>query len=111
MSRGRTAEQLAHIRTKRRPFSDVREGRVLRQVRRALLVSESEEVTTSYLVSWCYPAAYVLGGVKSWRRTNTIKAARRVAIPIRRGAGKGAGKGYPLVWRPVPELMERRRQR
>ncbi len=46
-------------------------------------------------VSWCYPAAHFLGGVKSWHRTNTIKAARRVAIPIRRGAGKG----YPLVWR------------
>jgi hypothetical protein len=77
MPRGRTAEQLALIRTKRRPFSDVREGRVLRQIRRAFLVSESEEVTTSYLVSWCYPTARVLGGVKSWHRTNTIKAARR----------------------------------
>jgi hypothetical protein len=45
---------------------------------------------------------------KSWHRTNTIKAARMVAIPVRE-AGKGSGRGRSFVWKPISEeaLTER----
>jgi hypothetical protein len=66
------------------------------------------KVTTLYLMSYCYPRAYHMGQLKSWHRTNTIKAARMVAIPTRR-KGKGAGKGHGFVWVPISEevLTER----
>ena len=59
-------------------------------------------------MSYCYPREYLDGALKSWHRTNTIKAARMVAIPVR-GSGKGAGKGRSFTWTPISEevLTER----
>ena len=62
-----------------------------------------QEVTTAYLMSYCYPVEHYEGRLKSWHRTNTIKAARQVAIPVRRRVGKGAGSGRPFVWEPISE--------
>jgi hypothetical protein len=58
-------------------------------------------------MSYCYSWEYHCGKLKSWHRTNTIKAARKVAIPRRR-TGKGAGKGWGFVWEPIPEALAER---
>ena len=109
MPRGRNAEQLAKIRARRGPLSDGRRGRLFRQVEFAFVVSKGEPLTTTEIIDYCYPAQRlsIMGGLKSWHRTNMIRVLRRVAIPIRRRSGKGAGKGRPLVWAMDVERMER----
>jgi hypothetical protein len=94
--------------------SDPRDGRVLHQIRLAFWSFEGvgtwkpkgtpPAVTTKYLMSFTYPWEYQRGELKSWHRTNTIKAARMVAIPTRR-----KGKGHGFVWTPISEevLTER----
>jgi len=118
MSRGRSHTEMADVRAARGPFSDPRDGKLLRRVRFAFWAFEGlgswrpkgtpAKVTTLYLMSYCYPTEYHLGQLKSWHRTNTIKAARMVAIPVR-GAGKGSGSGRSFVWTPISEevLTER----
>jgi len=103
----RDAEGMAHTRSFRGPMSDPRDGRLLRQIRRAF-VGATGDVTTAWLLSYCYSDAHQRRQIKSWRRRNVIKTARRVAIPIRRRAGKGAGSGRPFVWEPIQELIEER---
>jgi hypothetical protein len=66
-----------------------------------------QEVTTDYLMSFTYPTEHYERRLKSWHRTNTIKAARLVAIPTRR-KGKGAGSGCGFIWEPVPGALEER---
>jgi hypothetical protein len=104
---------MVDVRANRGPFSDPRDGRLLRQIRFAFWCWEApprlrpndapQEVTTAYLMSYCYPVEHYEGRLKSWHRTNTIKAARQVAIPVRRRVGKGAGSGRPFVWEPISE--------
>jgi hypothetical protein len=114
----RSAEEMVEVRANRGPFSDPRDGRLLRQIRFAFWSFEGvgswrpkgtpDEVTTAYLMSYCYPVEHYDGRLKSWHRTNTIKAARQVAIPVRRRIGKGAGSGRPFVWEPIPGALELR---
>jgi hypothetical protein len=109
----RSAAEMAEVRAARGPYSDPRDGRLLRQIRFAFWAFEGvgswrpkgtpDEVTTAYLMSYCYPLEHYEGWLKSWHRTNTIKAARQVAIPVRRRVGKGAGSGRPFVWEPISE--------
>jgi hypothetical protein len=100
MPKGRTADQLAKIRARRGPLSDVRRGRLLRQVEFAFMLSKGEPLTTAEVMDYCYPAQRLsfMGGFESWHRTNTIRVLRRVATLIGRRSGKGAGKGRPMVW-------------
>jgi len=109
MPRGRTADQLSKIRARRGPLSDVRRGRLICQVEFAFLVSKGKPLTTAEVMDYCYPAQRlsVMGGFKSWHRTNTIRVLRRVATPIGRRSGKGAGKGRPLVWAMDVEQIKR----
>ena len=114
---GRSDDAMAEMRALRDP-SDPRDGRLCRQIRLAFWAFEGignwkpeaawGKVTTRYLVSYCYPREYHAGQLKSWHWTNTRKAARMVAIPVR-GTGKGAGSGRPLIWTPISEevLTER----
>ena len=110
MPKGRTAEQLAEIRARRGPLSDVRRGRLFRQVEFAFAASGREALTTTEVMDYCYPAQRlsIMGGFKSWHRTNTLRVLRRVAIPIGRRSGKGSGKGRPMVWATDVERMEQR---
>jgi hypothetical protein len=73
------------------------------------VVSKGAPLTTAEVMDYCYPAQRLsfMGGFKSWHRTDTIRVLRRVAIPIGRRPGKGAGKGRPLVWAIDVERMER----
>ena len=89
MPRGRTADQLAEIRARRGPLSDVRRGRLFRQVEFAFVVSKGEPLTTAEVMDYCYPAQRLsfMGGLKSWHRTNTIRVLRCVAIKIGRRSG------------------------
>jgi hypothetical protein len=95
MPRGRNSEQLAEIRARRGLLSDGRRGRLFRQIEFAFVVSRGEPLTTAEVMDYCYPVQRlsIMGGFKSWHRTNAIRVLRRVAIPIGRRSGKGPVKG------------------
>jgi len=95
---GRPPEHMARMRARRRPFTAPRAGRLLNAIQIAFLLSRGEAISTSRLVKSCYPVAHIFGGLKSWHRSNVVRAARRVAQPI----GRASTRGRPLVWRPMP---------
>jgi hypothetical protein len=102
--RGRDAAGMARARAKRAPFTDPRDGRLLRQIRTAFTLSRGEPLSTPDLVKCCYVVEHLCGEVRSWHRTNVARAAKQVATPV----GRASTRGRPIVWRPVPELMEQR---
>ena len=116
---GRSPEEMAEVRAQRGPFSDPRDGRLLRAIRFAFWAVEgvgswhpantppATKVTTRYLMSWTFPREHQLGQLRSRHRTDTIAAARKVAIPVR-GSGKGSGKGRGFLWAPIPGALEER---
>jgi hypothetical protein len=61
----------------------------------AFFVSHGEPLTTTKLMRACYAYEDILGKIKPWHRTNTIKAARKVATPI----GRATTRGRPIIWR------------
>jgi hypothetical protein len=87
---GRSPEHMARMRARRRPFSDPRAGRLLSAIEFAFFLSRGEPISTTGLVKSCYPASYILGGLKSWHRSNVVRAARRVAEPIGRASTRGS---------------------
>jgi hypothetical protein len=93
---------MAKMRARRAPFSDHREGRLKRQVRRAFLLF-GKPLTTNDLVKHCY--WWVGEEIKSWHRTNVSRVANLLAIPI----GRATSQGRPIMWSPRPELMQDRR--
>jgi hypothetical protein len=95
---GRSPGHMARVRARRRPFSDPRAGRLLSSIEFAFFLSRGEPISTTGLVKSCYPAAYILGELKSWHGSNVVRAVRRVAVLI----GRGTTKGRTILWRPVP---------
>jgi hypothetical protein len=95
---GRSSEHMARMRSRRRPFTDPRAGLLLRAIEFAFVLSRGEPISTSRLVTSCYPVAHIFGGLKSWHRSNVVRAARQVAEPV----GRASTRGRPLVWRPMP---------
>ena len=81
MGRLGDAARMAKMRDCRAPFTDHREGRLKRQVRRAFLVF-GRPLTTTELVKHCY--WFVGEEIKSWHRTNVSRVADLLAIPIGR---------------------------
>src|SRR5215469_7969404 len=52
MPKGKTAAQMVNIRSRRGPFSDPRDGRLLRGIRYAASGKDVEVLTTSQLLEW-----------------------------------------------------------
>jgi hypothetical protein len=99
----RSHAEMADMLTHRGPFSDPRDGRVLRQIRLAFWSyaglgdwkpkGTPPEVTTRYLVSFAYPRQYHSGQIRRWQVANTIKVASRVATATR--ARNRRGRPHP----------------
>jgi hypothetical protein len=101
---GRSPEHMARMRARRQPFSDPRAGRLLRAIEFAFLLSRGAPISTTALLKSCYPVEHMRGRLKSWHRSNVVRAARRVAGPI----GRASTRGRPLVWRAILERMKAR---
>ena len=80
---------MARMRARRRPFSDPRAGRLLSAIEFAFLLSRGKPISTTELVRACYPMAHIFGGLKSWHRSNVVRAAGHVAEPIGRASTGG----------------------
>jgi hypothetical protein len=94
---------MAKMRARRAPFSDARDGRLKRKVRRAFLWSGGKPVTTTELVKQCYWSVnFQEEEIKSWHRTNVSRVADLFAIRI----GRATSQGRPIMWSPRPELMQ-----
>jgi hypothetical protein len=92
---GRSSEHMARMRTRRGPFSGPRRGRLLRVIEFAFLLSRGQPMSTTELLRSCYPVPRIFGELKSWHRSNVVRAARRVAEPI----GRASTRGRPFMWR------------
>jgi hypothetical protein len=72
-----------------------REGRVMRQVRRAFTAAGGKPLSTSQIMPWVYPR---LEHYKHWHRWSARRALLRYAVPI----GRSDGRGLPVIWAPRP---------
>jgi hypothetical protein len=93
-----TAEMLKH----RGPFTDPREGRLLREIDCAFTAHNADVLTTTVLVSWCYGGRAIrkLEGDPSWHREMVKRAALKICIPLGRSP---KGSGRPMMWKLDPE--------
>ena len=97
---------MAKMRARRAPFTDVRDGRLKKQIRWAFWLSQGEPLTTTQLVKRCYWAVDLQGEeIRSWHRTNVSRVAALLAIRV----GRATSQGRPIMWSPRPELMQERR--
>ena len=101
---GRSFEHMARMRSRRGLYSDPRDGRALRQIRRAFAAEDAAQLSTTALLCWCDPHPHLKGEVRPWHRTNVAKAAFKVAAPI----GRAKTRWRPVIWQAVPELMDQR---
>jgi hypothetical protein len=101
---------IARARCHRRPFTDPREGRLLREIRDAFEARGVEVLTTNDLLTCCYggPAIRRLAGSKRWFYEMVKRAALKICTPIGRSP---RGRGRPTLWRVDREKLERRRPR
>jgi hypothetical protein len=108
-----TAEQLKKIGARRGPFTDPREGRVLKQIHSAFIALDVEVLSTGVLVDWAYgpPPIRKIAGNPSWHRQHIKVAASKICTPIGRATGKGAGSGCPQMWKIDPERAKIRSRR
>src|SRR5271154_845014 len=101
MPRGGDTAHMAKMKARRGAYSDVRDSRLARQIRRVFFLAESsgEAVTTHALLDFAYPRMVLLGDkLRPWHTRNVIRAARMVAIPTRRRRSRlrlcvGANRG------------------
>ena len=87
---------MVNIRSRRGPFSDPRDGRLLCGIRYAASGKDVEVLTTSQLLEWTYAGHRIQGGKR---------AARKVAIPLGRSP---TGRGRPMMWTVDPERISLR---
>src|SRR5262249_5393549 len=104
MGKPGTPALLDRARSRRTPFTDVRDGRLLKQLRYAFIASNGKPLSTAELLPICYAIETAWGEIKTWHRINLRRAAKRVARPI----GRATTRGRPIIWEPIPELMELR---
>src|SRR5215471_18783973 len=100
-----SAEQLKRIVARRGPFTDPREGRVIKLIHRAFETLEVDVLSTSVLQEWAFGARCIrkLAGFPSWHRQSIKLSASKICTPIGRATGEGAGSGCPQLWRIDPE--------
>ena len=96
--RGRDAAQMASLRSKRAPFTDPREGRLVSAIKWAFVMSRGEPLTSGDLLRRCYLWEWI----SRWQRANVRRAAGRLAINV----GRAASRGRPIVWAPRPGLLD-----
>ena len=99
---GRNAAHMARIRTRRRPFTAPRQGRLKDAIRFAFVMSRGEPLTTAQLVDRCYPAYWLFGDEKSWYRQNVRRAALKLAVPF----GRSCKRGRAILWAPRDPICE-----
>jgi hypothetical protein len=94
----------------RGPFTDPREGRLLKQIHAAFIANNVEVPSSSVLLEWGYgpPTIRKLAGSPKWHRENIKRSALKICTPIGRAAGKGAGSGCPMLWKIESERAELR---
>ena len=96
----------------RGPFTDPREGRLLREIDYAFDDHKADVLTTTVLLDWCYGARVIrkLAGDPSWHREMVKRAALKICIPLGRSS---KGSGRPMMWkldREKAALRGRRRR-
>jgi hypothetical protein len=100
---GRGAAHMVRIRTRRRPFTAPRQGRLKDAIRLAFVISRGKPLTTGELMNRCYPASVLLGD-KRWYRQNVRRAALKLAVPC----GRSHKRGRPILWAPRVLSVTRR---
>jgi len=71
-----------------------REGRVMRQTRRAFVAAGGKPLRIGDVLPWIYPQ---LDRFKHWHRWSARRALLRYAVPIGRSE---TGRGLPVIWAP-----------
>jgi len=104
MGKPGTPAAMERARSQRTPFTEIRDGRLLSQLRFAFIASKGKPLSTADLLPICYATESAFGQIKTWHRINVRKAAKRVCRPI----GRATTRGSPIIWEPIPELMELR---
>lgn len=69
-----------------------REGRVMRQVRRAFSATDNKPLCIGDVLPWIYPQ---LDRFKHWHRWSARRALLRYAMPIGRSETR---RGLPVIW-------------
>jgi hypothetical protein len=69
---------------RRGPFTDPREGRLLKQIRAAFIAKHVEVLSSSVLLEWGYgpPVIRKLAGSPKWHRENIKRSALKICTPI-----------------------------
>src|SRR6516165_3319792 len=73
-----------------------REGRVMRQTRRAFVAAAGKPLRIGDVLPWIYPQ---LDRFKHWHRWSARRALLSYAVPIGRSE---TGRGLPVIWAPRP---------
>jgi hypothetical protein len=101
--RGQSPAQMAMVRSKRAPYTDAREGRLVSAIKWAFVMSRDEPLTTGDLLRRCYLWEWnSKEGHQQWQRANVRRAAGGLAINV----GRAASRGRPIVWAPRPGLLD-----
>ena len=82
MGKPGTPALMERARSKRAPFTEIRDGKLLRQIRYAFVASHGKPLTTGELLRSCYPTQCVWGEIKQWHYEMVGRAARRVCKPL-----------------------------
>ena len=100
--RGKAQGHMTMVRSKRAPFTDAREGRLVSAIKWAFITSRGEPLTTGDLLRRCYLWEWnSKEGHQQWQRANVRRAAGPLAINV----GRAASRGRPIVWAPRPALL------
>ena len=93
---------MADMQRRRGPFTDPREGRLLRQIDHAFTAYGVDVLPSTILVEWCYGARVIrkLEGSPSWHREMVKRAASKMCTPVGRSS---RGSGRPMLWKLDPE--------